>query len=162
MPFTINVSLVNPFTHSPSINPLLCNCWWPRLINWPSPLGLQTTVKPAAGGEPAEASELPDSSDATPSAVLLDTTEEHRTHLFDLNCRICTGKITPPGEPPKKEPAIPLVSTTTMWVSRRNETEGNGTERNRLTRNRAKGNFTHHSHVSIATERNETERNETK
>ena len=22
-----------------------------------------------------------------------DTTTEHRTHLFDLNCKICTGKL---------------------------------------------------------------------
>ncbi|XP_046865077.1 death-inducer obliterator 1-like isoform X2 [Xenia sp. Carnegie-2017] len=29
---------------------------------------------------------------------LLDTTEEHRSHLFDLNCKICTGKMAPPGE----------------------------------------------------------------
>lgn len=26
------------------------------------------------------------------SSMLKDTTSEHRTHLFDLNCKICTGK----------------------------------------------------------------------
>ena len=29
-----------------------------------------------------------------------DTTESHRTHLFDLNCKICTGKMAPPSEEP--------------------------------------------------------------
>ena len=29
--------------------------------------------------------------------LLVDTTEEHRAHLFELNCKICTGKIAPPG-----------------------------------------------------------------
>lgn len=27
------------------------------------------------------------------SSMLKDTTSEHRTHLFDLNCKICTGKF---------------------------------------------------------------------
>lgn len=26
-------------------------------------------------------------------SMLKDTTSEHRTHLFDLNCKICTGKF---------------------------------------------------------------------
>lgn len=26
------------------------------------------------------------------SSMLKDTTSEHRAHLFDLNCKICTGK----------------------------------------------------------------------
>lgn len=25
-----------------------------------------------------------------------DTTPQHRSHLFDLNCKICTGKVLPP------------------------------------------------------------------
>ena len=29
---------------------------------------------------------------------LIDTTEQHRSHLFDLNCKVCTGKIVP-GDP---------------------------------------------------------------
>ncbi|XP_047145708.1 PHD finger protein 3 isoform X1 [Hydra vulgaris] len=31
--------------------------------------------------------------------LLNDTTVEHNHHLFDANCKICTGKIAPPGEP---------------------------------------------------------------
>ena len=30
--------------------------------------------------------------------LLKDTTSEHNHHLFDSNCKICTGKMTPPGE----------------------------------------------------------------
>lgn len=28
------------------------------------------------------------------SSMLKDTTAEHKTHLFDLKCRICTGKLS--------------------------------------------------------------------
>ena len=30
--------------------------------------------------------------------LLKDTTEEHSHHLFDPNCKICTGKVVPPRE----------------------------------------------------------------
>lgn len=56
---------------------------------------------------------LPDSNTSS-STLLLDTTDEHRIHLFDLNCRICTGKMPPPGEPPRRETPSPLVSTTSI------------------------------------------------
>ncbi|KAL9962677.1 hypothetical protein ACROYT_G031800 [Oculina patagonica] len=56
---------------------------------------------------------LPDSNTSS-SILLLDTTDEHRIHLFDLNCRICTGKMAPPGEPPRRETPAPLVSTTSI------------------------------------------------
>ncbi|XP_064154606.1 death-inducer obliterator 1 isoform X1 [Anguilla rostrata] len=37
------------------------------------------------------------------SKMLKDTTSEHRTHLFNLNCKICTGQISAEEEPiPKK------------------------------------------------------------
>ena len=29
------------------------------------------------------------------SEVIVDTTDQHRAHLFDLNCKICTGKQAP-------------------------------------------------------------------
>ena len=29
------------------------------------------------------------------SVILPDTTEQHGKHLFDSNCRVCTGKIVP-------------------------------------------------------------------
>lgn len=39
---------------------------------------------------------VPEKSAAPPldlfSSMLKDTTGQHRAHLFDLNCKICTGK----------------------------------------------------------------------
>ena len=40
---------------------------------------------------------------------ITDTTEEHRAHLFDLNCKICTGKMAPPGEIAGKSPSMSNV-----------------------------------------------------
>ncbi|GAA6089410.1 death-inducer obliterator 1 [Tachysurus ichikawai] len=36
------------------------------------------------------------------SSMLKDTTAEHKTHLFDLKCRICTGQISPDEDPDAK------------------------------------------------------------
>ncbi len=41
--------------------------------------------------------------------LIVDTTEEHRAHLFDLNCKICTGKMAPPGEVVGKSPTMSNV-----------------------------------------------------
>ncbi|KAI1890855.1 hypothetical protein AGOR_G00157900 [Albula goreensis] len=38
------------------------------------------------------------------SSMLKDTTAEHRAHLFDLNCKICTGQKSAEEEPPPKKP----------------------------------------------------------
>ena len=39
-----------------------------------------------------------------------DTTQQHKNHLFDLNCKICTGKVAPPNDdddvPPQKRVRI--------------------------------------------------------
>uniref|UniRef100_A0A665V1Z3 Death-inducer obliterator 1-like n=2 Tax=Echeneis naucrates TaxID=173247 RepID=A0A665V1Z3_ECHNA len=48
---------------------------------------------------------------ATPDVLmcmLKDTTSEHKTHLFDLKCKICTGQIPSPEEeePAKKKPKV--------------------------------------------------------
>ncbi|XP_051886900.1 death-inducer obliterator 1-like isoform X2 [Pristis pectinata] len=41
------------------------------------------------------------------SSMLKDTTNEHRAHLFDLNCRICTGKVqVSDDEPVPKKPKV--------------------------------------------------------
>lgn len=29
---------------------------------------------------------------------VIDTTDQHRAHLFDLNCKVCTGKMVPGSE----------------------------------------------------------------
>ena len=31
-------------------------------------------------------------------SLLNDTTDQHAHHLFDSNCKVCTGKVPPPGE----------------------------------------------------------------
>lgn len=66
---------------------------------------------PSKEKETSEVAE-PDSN-TSPGPLLVDTTDQHRIHLFDLNCRICTGKIQPPGEHPRQEDTMMLVSTTT-------------------------------------------------
>ncbi|XP_035215232.1 death-inducer obliterator 1-like, partial [Stegodyphus dumicola] len=42
------------------------------------------------------AEELSDGDKPEVQDVAKDTTHLHRSHLFDLNCKICTGKIVPP------------------------------------------------------------------
>ncbi|XP_039632509.1 death-inducer obliterator 1-like isoform X2 [Polypterus senegalus] len=46
------------------------------------------------------------------STMLKDTTGEHRAHLFDLNCKICTGQMPAEEDPVPKKPKFtaPLVS----------------------------------------------------
>ncbi|KAM8946095.1 death-inducer obliterator 1 isoform 2-T2 [Pelodytes ibericus] len=36
------------------------------------------------------------------SSMLSDTTSQHRAHLFDLKCKICTGQMSADDEPPQK------------------------------------------------------------
>ncbi|XP_064023760.1 death-inducer obliterator 1 isoform X2 [Pogoniulus pusillus] len=45
------------------------------------------------------------------SSMLKDTTSQHRAHLFDLNCKICTGQISASDDevPAKKMKTAPLV-----------------------------------------------------
>ncbi|XP_036915936.1 death-inducer obliterator 1 [Sturnira hondurensis] len=51
---------------------------------------------------------VPEKSTAPPldavSSMLKDTTGQHRAHLFDLNCRVCTGQVSSEGEPAPKRP----------------------------------------------------------
>lgn len=44
-------------------------------------------------------------------SLLLDTTSQHRAHLFDLNCKICTGKVVPSKkeEPPAEVKKVQLL-----------------------------------------------------
>ena len=57
---------------------------------------------------PEEHKEQQSEEGATP-VPFEDTTEQHTSHLFDLNCKICTGKQQPAGE---KQPILPHVSTS--------------------------------------------------
>ncbi|XP_058860325.1 death-inducer obliterator 1-like isoform X2 [Acipenser ruthenus] len=45
------------------------------------------------------------------SSMLKDTTSEHRAHLFDLNCKICTGQMSAEEEPVPKKPKISVTNT---------------------------------------------------
>ncbi|XP_044148403.1 PHD finger protein 3 isoform X2 [Bufo gargarizans] len=54
-----------------------------------------------------------------------DTTAQHKNHLFDLNCKICTGRMAPPAEDlsPKK------AKLATNVIHKQSDTEAdNGTE----------------------------------
>uniref|UniRef100_A0AAY4EAH9 TFIIS central domain-containing protein n=1 Tax=Denticeps clupeoides TaxID=299321 RepID=A0AAY4EAH9_9TELE len=42
------------------------------------------------------------------SSMLQDTTAEHRAHLFDLNCKICTGQKSADEEPAPKKPKLSI------------------------------------------------------
>lgn len=44
----------------------------------------------------------------------IDTTSLHKSHLFDLNCKICTGRMPPPSE----EPSTKVVKVATTVVRR--------------------------------------------
>ncbi|XP_067840146.1 PHD finger protein 3 isoform X2 [Heptranchias perlo] len=46
----------------------------------------------------------------TPTDATDDTTHQHKNHLFDLNCKICTGRMAPPVE----ELPLPKVATSVM------------------------------------------------
>ncbi|XP_069105723.1 death-inducer obliterator 1-like [Argopecten irradians] len=54
--------------------------------------------------KPETSKQKSDTNEDTPKADILselivnDTTSQHKQHLFDLNCQICTGKIAPPAE----------------------------------------------------------------
>eukprot|EP00063_Salmo_salar_P004663 XP_013979498.1 PREDICTED: PHD finger protein 3-like [Salmo salar] len=50
--------------------------------------------------------------------IFQDTTSLHKTHLFDLNCKICTGRMAPPVE----EAPTKMVKVATTVVRRRSAT----------------------------------------
>lgn len=52
------------------------------------------------------------------SSMLKDTTLQHKCHLFDLNCRICTGQISSDGDPEMKKLKIEMTNTEekSLWV----------------------------------------------
>ncbi|XP_052424745.1 death-inducer obliterator 1 isoform X2 [Carassius gibelio] len=57
------------------------------------------TSAPQASVSTGKGSSMPDIF----SSMLKDTTAEHRAHLFDLNCKICTGQKLADDEPPSKK-----------------------------------------------------------
>lgn len=63
---------------------------------------------------------LPESSAAplldAVSSMLRDTTSQHRAHLFDLNCRVCTGERKRPAPP-----GLPVVASSSQPDSHRQD-----------------------------------------
>ncbi|KPP77718.1 PHD finger protein 3-like [Scleropages formosus] len=49
-----------------------------------------------------------------------DTTAHHKTHLFDLNCKICTGRMVPPVE----DTTTKVVKVATTVARRQSSTDG--------------------------------------
>ncbi|KAA0706726.1 Death-inducer obliterator 1 [Triplophysa tibetana] len=54
------------------------------------------------------------------SCMLKDTTSQHKCHLFDLNCRICTGQRSSDGDPETKKLKIEMTKGSaeemSLWV----------------------------------------------
>uniref|UniRef100_A0A673AFG0 TFIIS central domain-containing protein n=1 Tax=Sphaeramia orbicularis TaxID=375764 RepID=A0A673AFG0_9TELE len=73
-----------------------------EISEWRKPEAPEVTVDPLKtkineGGSTPSVSSQPSSAEGSSmpdifSSMLKDTTSEHRTHLFDLNCKICTGQ----------------------------------------------------------------------
>ncbi|PIO32133.1 hypothetical protein AB205_0200930 [Aquarana catesbeiana] len=55
------------------------------------------------------------------SSMLEDTTSQHRAHLFDLKCKICTGQISADDEPPPKRQKTTTTTTTTTPAMKKPE-----------------------------------------
>jgi len=57
------------------------------------------------------------------STMILDTTQQHGRHFFDVNCQICTGKIPDPMyDEELKKPAVPSYSAARFTDERHEET----------------------------------------
>ncbi|XP_060080403.1 uncharacterized protein LOC132559794 [Ylistrum balloti] len=54
--------------------------------------------KPEINKQKSETPEDAPKADILSELIVNDTTSQHKQHLFDLNCQICTGKIAPPAE----------------------------------------------------------------
>ncbi|XP_077368807.1 uncharacterized protein LOC144013606 isoform X1 [Festucalex cinctus] len=61
--------------------------------------------------EPSKRSALPD----VLTCMLKDTTSEHKAHLFDLKCKICTGQIGEDEPPSKKNKASESSEKPSSW-----------------------------------------------
>ncbi|XP_056421783.1 PHD finger protein 3 isoform X2 [Hyla sarda] len=70
------------------------------------------TEEPVA--KPIEKEEDVQKEKEDPVEPTLDTTAQHKNHLFDLNCKICTGRMAPPAEdlsPKRAKLATSVVHT---------------------------------------------------
>ncbi|XP_066553306.1 PHD finger protein 3 isoform X2 [Amia ocellicauda] len=82
-------------------------------VKEPEPMEVEEPVsKP-----PEEPEEVPDETELESSK---DTTSQHKKHLFDLNCKICTGRMAPPVE----DAPTKIVKVATTVVRRQSSAEG--------------------------------------
>ncbi|KAJ3586363.1 hypothetical protein NHX12_012762 [Muraenolepis orangiensis] len=63
------------------------------------------SVPPAVKSRPVQLTHISSVPDLL-SCMLKDTTSEHKTHLFDLKCKICTGQMPEEEEPAQKRPKV--------------------------------------------------------
>ena len=50
------------------------------------------------------------------SSILPDTTDQHGKHLFDSNCKVCTGKLVPHSESPEMSTsAVSIMFYILAW-----------------------------------------------
>ncbi|XP_021170351.2 PHD finger protein 3 isoform X1 [Fundulus heteroclitus] len=54
-----------------------------------------------------------------------DTTNQHKSHLFDLHCKICTGRMAPPAE--EAQTKVAKIATTVVRRQSAKSDEGKGT-----------------------------------
>nr|XP_029500009.1 PHD finger protein 3-like isoform X1 [Oncorhynchus nerka] len=88
-----------------------------------APEAIEPEPEPVAASkvteEPVEVPQEKTLSTTTESVnIFQDTTSLHKTHLFDLNCKICTGRMAPPVE----EAPTKVVKVATSVVRRRSAT----------------------------------------
>ncbi|CAK6951633.1 PHD finger protein 3 [Scomber scombrus] len=80
-------------------------------VKAPEPIELESAPKATeVSAEPPKTPEMKEESTKTEK----DTTNQHKSHLFDLHCKICTGRMAPPVE----ESPIKVVKVATTVVRR--------------------------------------------
>lgn len=63
-----------------------------------------------------------------PTESTSDTTAQHKNHLFDLNCKICTGRMAPPAEdlsPKKVKMSVGAIREESENISETSSASGN-------------------------------------
>ncbi|XP_019726175.1 PHD finger protein 3 isoform X2 [Hippocampus comes] len=83
----------------------------PRKVSEPVEVEVEPPVK--APEVPVEAP-IPPEKPAESTETQKDTTSKHKSHLFDLNCKICTGRMAPP----VKEAPTKVVKVATTVAKR--------------------------------------------
>ncbi|XP_016110898.1 LOW QUALITY PROTEIN: death-inducer obliterator 1 [Sinocyclocheilus grahami] len=91
-------------------------------------MSVDTTTSPSATTPSEEKSslKLPQAKEISlgapdvTSCMLKDTTAEHKRHLFDLNCRICTGQVST-DDPETKKPKMTMTKENSLKLPQEKE-----------------------------------------